>query len=103
MNQHSYNVFSEPEETDIKFKAEDIYNNRFLPDEDDSDVDEDDESSPFERMMKKMEDISPNKDGMVFKKVLQQGSGTIVPEGAIVRSMSNNDKILFMPHHEIMS
>lgn len=77
--------FNEPEETDIKFKAEDIYNNRFLPDEDDSDIDEDDESSPFERMMKKMDDISPNKDGMVFKKVLQQGSGTIVPEGAIVR------------------
>lgn len=94
LNQQSYNVFSirilEPEETDIKFKAEDIYNNRFLPDEDDSDVDEDDESSPFERMMKKMEDISPDKNGMVFKKVLQQGSGAIVPEGAIVRSMSNN-------------
>lgn len=67
LNQQSYNVFSirflEPEETDIKFKAEDIYNNRFLPDEDDSDVDEDDESSPFERMMKKMEDISPDKIG----------------------------------------
>lgn len=102
---HSF--FLEPEETDIKFKAEDIYNNRFLPDEDDSDVDEDDESSPFERMMKKMEDISPDKNGMVFKKVLQQGSGAIVPEGAIVRSMSNNYRIkrlnFFVPHHESMS
>lgn len=38
-------------------------------DEDDSDVDEDDELLFFERMMKKMEDILFDKNGMVFKKV----------------------------------
>ncbi|XP_048751940.2 inactive peptidyl-prolyl cis-trans isomerase FKBP6-like isoform X2 [Ostrea edulis] len=36
-------------------------------------------------MIKKMEDISPNKDGMVYKKILTQGSGNVVPEEAIVR------------------
>lgn len=64
-----YLFFLELEETDIKFKVEDIYNNRFLFDEDDSDVDEDDELLFFERMMKKMEDILFDKNGMVFKKV----------------------------------
>lgn len=83
--QHYFSHSAEPEEKDIKFKAEDIYNNRFLPD-DDGDSDEDDETSPFEKMIKKMEDISPNKDGMVYKKILTQGSGNVVPEEAIVRS-----------------
>lgn len=64
-----YSFFLELEEIDIKFKVEDIYNNRFLFDEDDSDVDEDDELLFFERMMKKMEDILFDKNGMVFKKV----------------------------------
>lgn len=64
-----YLFFLELEEIDIKFKVEDIYNNRFLFDEDDSDVDEDDELLFFERMMKKMEDILFDKNGMVFKKV----------------------------------
>ncbi|XP_061163372.1 inactive peptidyl-prolyl cis-trans isomerase FKBP6-like [Saccostrea echinata] len=77
--------FNEPEEKDVKFKAEDIYNNRFLPDDDDSDAEDEDESSPFERMIRKMKDISPNNDGMVYKKIMQQGSGNVVPEGAIVR------------------
>ncbi|XP_078335141.1 inactive peptidyl-prolyl cis-trans isomerase FKBP6-like isoform X1 [Crassostrea virginica] len=77
--------FNEPEEKDVKFKAEDIYNNRFLPDDNETDEDEEDETSPFDRLIKKMEDISPDKNGMVFKKILQQGTGNVVPEGAIVR------------------
>lgn len=81
-----YFSFSEPEEKDVKFKAEDIYNNRFLPDDNETDEDEEDETSPFDRLIKKMEDISPDKNGMVFKKILQQGTGNVVPEGAIVRS-----------------
>merc|ERR1719230_2206995 len=40
---------------------------------------EDDENTtPFQRMAKDMEDISPNKDGKVLKVILRHGAGALV-------------------------
>ncbi|CAG2189086.1 FKBP6 [Mytilus edulis] len=69
------------EEEEEAFPPEDILNNVYIPDEEDED--DDDELSPFQKLAKKMEDISG--DGGVKKRVLHPGGGSIVPEGAIVR------------------
>ncbi|KAJ8301513.1 hypothetical protein KUTeg_020500 [Tegillarca granosa] len=68
------------------FAREDVYHNFYdagdLSDDDDDD-DEDDDASPFEKMARNMEDISG--DGGVMKKILQEGSGNVLPKGALVR------------------
>ncbi|CAC5384585.1 FKBP6 [Mytilus coruscus] len=71
------------EEEEEAFPPEDVLNNVYVPDEEDSD--DDDELSPFQKLAKKMEDISPSGDGGVKKRVLHPGGGSIVPEEAIVR------------------
>ncbi|VDI79492.1 FK506-binding protein 6 [Mytilus galloprovincialis] len=69
------------EEEEEAFPPEDILNNVYIPDEEDED--DDDELSPFQKLARKMEDISG--DGGVKKRVLHPGGGSVVPEGAIVR------------------
>ena len=56
----------------------------YHPDDSEND-DEEDDYTPFERMAKKMEDICPNKDGGIMKKILNQGSGPVVPLDSVVR------------------
>ena len=41
--------------------------------------DDDDPATPFERMARQMEDISPNRDGSVMKTILHHGAGAVVP------------------------
>ncbi|KAK3600289.1 hypothetical protein CHS0354_027132 [Potamilus streckersoni] len=66
------------------FDAEQVFQNFYSTT--DSDFDEDDDDSTlFEQMCRKMEDICPNKDGGVMKKLLQPGSGIVVPAGSVVR------------------
>ena len=43
--------------------------------------------TPFKRMARKMEDLTG--DGGVLKKILRQGTGPVVPQGATVRCMCN--------------
>lgn len=57
-----------------------------MPDDDESDENEDDDRSPFERMSSKMEDLSSG-EGQLFKKILSQGTGNVVPVEALVQSM----------------
>lgn len=70
------------EEDGNYFKPEDVLSNTYMPEEDDS-GDEDDGLSPFEKLAKKMEDITG--DGGVKKRVLHPGGGSVVPEESIVR------------------
>jgi len=49
------------------------------------DIDETDSKTPFQVLMQKMVDISPNKNGGVMKRVLTPGMGQLVPMGAQVR------------------
>ena len=51
---------------------------------DDSDED-DDESTPFEKIAKKMVDICPLQDEGIMKQILKHGAGPQVTEGALVR------------------
>ena len=76
---------------DVQFAPEDVMKNLYI--QDDEDTDDDDESSPFTRMARKMEDITPNKDGGVFKKILQAGTGNVIPSGSIVTSKFNAVKV----------
>ena len=59
--------------------------NLYHPDESDNDSTEDEDCTPFEHMAKKMEDICPDKDGGILKKILRQGSGPVVPLESVVR------------------
>ena len=47
--------------------------------------DGDEDTTPFTRMARDMEDISPNKDGGVLKSILRHGAGAIVPPTALCR------------------
>ncbi|KAK3083712.1 hypothetical protein FSP39_001888 [Pinctada imbricata] len=83
-------VMFETEELDVQdeeekayFKPEDVLQNLYIDDDEDSD-DDDDDVLPFTKMRKKMEDITPNKDGGVHKKILQEGSGNVIPPGCII-------------------
>lgn len=62
------------------FPPEDVLQNVYMPEEDDTD---DDESTPFERLGRKMENIT--EDGGVKKRILKHGEGNPPPEGAIFR------------------
>lgn len=64
------------------FDKEEIFHNLLIPD--DGDQNTEDGLEPFESMMKRMEDISGDKG--VWKKILKTGTGSIVPEGSLVRS-----------------
>ena len=48
--------------------------------------------SPFERMAKGMTDLSG--DGSVLKKVLRNGIGPVVPEGAVVRGKQHQSPFI---------
>ncbi|KAL3856937.1 hypothetical protein ACJMK2_011643 [Sinanodonta woodiana] len=75
---------AEPRNNNNYFDAEQVFQNFYTTT--DSDLDEDDDNStPFEQMCRKMEDVCPNKDGGVMKKLLQPGSGCVVPAGSVVR------------------
>lgn len=65
------------------FDKDEVFQNWYAA-EADSDTDTEMDAMPFERLAKKMEDISG--DGGVFKKILQQGTGKVVPQDALVRS-----------------
>ncbi|XP_052801994.1 inactive peptidyl-prolyl cis-trans isomerase FKBP6-like isoform X2 [Mya arenaria] len=52
---------------------------------DSDEEDEDDESTPFEKIARKMEDVCPDKDGGILKQQLKHGVGTVVPTGSLVR------------------
>lgn len=65
------------------FEPNDVLRNCYIPDDEDSDPEEDDDSSPFESMAKKMEKIT--EDGGVVKKILTHGAGNPVPAASIVR------------------
>lgn len=54
---------------------------------DDSGSDKDEDVTPFKRMARRMEDVTG--DGGVRKKILRQGTGPVVPQGATVRYHSN--------------
>lgn len=54
---------------------------------DDSGSDRDEDVTPFKRMARNMEDLTG--DGGVLKKILRQGTGPVVPQGATVRYHSN--------------
>lgn len=43
--------------------------------------------TPFERMADGMEDITPTGDGGVLKKILKNGVGSIVPQGAALKGL----------------
>lgn len=88
------------DECDTRMDYEKIFKNRkydmIFPEDDDDDgtnknedeeADEEQGSSktPFEVLSEKMTDISPNKDGMVLKRILTPGSGIVVPLASRVR------------------
>ena len=70
-----------------KFKGEELYNqisHLSWEDESTSNSESDsDNASPFEILARKMTDLT--EDGAVKKKVLREGTGPVVPEGALVR------------------
>ena len=87
------------DEEDRPIDYEKIFRNRNM---DVIDVDDDEEEeenlnkqkpssglTPFEKLRTKMTDISPNQDSGVLKRVIQNGTGLIVPIGSRVRSESN--------------
>ena len=49
-----------------------------------------DHLSPFERLARKMDDISPDLDGGVLKQRLSAGSGEVIPPEAYARG--NDDR-----------
>ncbi|XP_071848573.1 inactive peptidyl-prolyl cis-trans isomerase FKBP6-like isoform X2 [Apostichopus japonicus] len=50
-------------------------------DEEDDESDQEDDSGPFNKLKKKMEDISPDGQGGVWKMVVNNGTGPVVPNG----------------------
>lgn len=78
--------FSTEEPSDNNyFKGEEVSKNLYIPDSEDEDDEEDDESTPFEKLARKMTDICPFNDGGVLKQILKHGSGEIIPEGSVAR------------------
>ncbi|WAR03892.1 FKBP6-like protein [Mya arenaria] len=64
------------------YKGEELCENMY---HDSDEEDEDDESTPFEKIARKMEDVCPDKDGGILKQQLKHGVGTVVPTGSLVR------------------
>jgi FK506-binding protein 6 len=56
--------------------------------------DDDDPATPFQRMAREMEDISPNKDGSVMKSIIHHGAGMVVPSNSLCRVHYNAYKEL---------
>ncbi len=73
----------------LYFNPEEVFHaNQTVPgwgDEDDDD-DEDDDRGLFEKMVAKMTDLT--EDGGVYKKVLKEGTGSVVPIGAFVTGIT---------------
>ena len=67
------------------FKGEELFNQipHSLWEEEDSSESDKDASLPFDKLKTKM--IKVTDDGGVVKKVLREGTGPVVPEGALVR------------------
>lgn len=68
------------------FKGEEVSKNLYIPDSDDED---DDQSTPFEKLARKMVDVCPLNDGGILKQVLKHGSGPVIPEGSVARVHMN--------------
>ena len=49
--------------------------------------------TPFEKLSAKMTDISPDLDSGVLKRVINNGSGLVIPPGSRVRSNFYSNKI----------
>lgn len=77
-------LFAEEPTENNYFQGEEVSKNLYIADSDEDD-DEDDESTPFERLAKKMTDVCPLEDGGVLKQVLKHGSGIEVPSDSVVR------------------
>lgn len=75
-------MFVEESDEEQFFPPEEVLNNVYIPEDEDTD-DENDDLSPFERLGKKMQDISG--DGGVKKRILHKGEGNPPPDGAIFR------------------
>ena len=66
------------------FKGEELYNHiSHFGWEEDSEGSEGEGASPFEMQARKMNNVTD--DGGVKKRVLREGTGPLVPEGALVR------------------
>jgi FKBP-type peptidyl-prolyl cis-trans isomerase len=69
---------------DMLFGEEDT-NDQVANDEEGDKAEKRDTKTPFETLREKMEDITPNKDGGVVKRILTPGYGVKVPVAARVR------------------
>ena len=74
------------EDDDDLYQNEELYNhlNPDMGGEEAWELDPDSDASPFEQRAKMMTDISPEKDGGVLKKVLREGTGSVIKPDAFV-------------------
>ena len=76
----------EPTENNY-FQGEEVSRNLYIADSDEEN--EDDESTPFERLARKMTDICPYNDGGILKMILKHGSGPVIEAESVVRMHFN--------------
>ena len=67
------------------FPGDEVYKNLLTVDDETADACDREGLEKFEVLLKKMEDITENKDGGVFKRLVKPGYGPVVPQGALVR------------------
>ena len=75
----------ETDTTNQYFPGEEVYKNLLMVDDETAEICDREGLEKFEVLIKKMEDITENKDGGVYKRLVKPGSGPVVPQGALVR------------------
>lgn len=70
------------------FPGEEVYHNLLKVDPEVGDTCDREGLEKFEVLERRMEDVTENKDGGVLKMVLEAGTGSVAPQGALVRGES---------------
>jgi FKBP-type peptidyl-prolyl cis-trans isomerase len=92
--QNDEDNFTLDDEDDVRINYEKLYKYRNMSmvgindddnDDDNNDNDNEETKMPFEILMEKMVDITPEKDGGVMKRILSPGVGLPIPNGSRVR------------------
>ncbi|XP_070204131.1 inactive peptidyl-prolyl cis-trans isomerase FKBP6-like [Littorina saxatilis] len=76
------------------FPGEEVYHNLLKVDPEVGDTCDREGLETFEVLERRMEDVTENKDGGVLKMVLEAGTGSVAPQGALVRVHYNAYKEL---------
>ena len=85
VKKNSFFNFEETETSNKLFPGEEVFKNILTMDDETAEICDREGLEKFEVLQRQMEDVTEDKDGGVFKKLIKPGAGPVAPQGALVR------------------